>query len=519
MKKFSPRKGLLFGILMYAGALSAQLIPTPYQVKWQNPQQVCHIKHLDQIYLETDNTVVKEYLLQEFNNGGPLEIISSQKDAEIQLLRDSSLPKEGYTLEVTPQQLLIRAADDAGFLYATQTLRQLLKDTTPKDKTLPCVQIEDAPRLGYRALMLDSGRQYQQISTLKKYIDLLCMLKMNVFHWHLTEGLGWRIQIKQYPLLTRIGAFVGSGEEQHGYYTQEEIKDLVRYAQERGVTIIPEIDIPGHASAALTAYPSLCCFNEPIRIPARGYTEQIFCAGKASTLVFLKRVLDEVCALFPSEYIHIGGDEAPKKNWKRCPDCQQRMKEEGLKDCNELQLWLTSEIAKYLDKKGRKAICWGDVVYHPGYQLPDNLVVQWWNWIRHKDLALKEAERRHLPVICSTNFYTYLNFPLKAWRGYKAERCFDLYDVYTSNPSVRYLDHPSVMGMSASLWTDDELTEDLLDERLFPRIFALAEQMWHKGELLPFEDFFQLIKSKDIWFNEKGYHYGPALKAERYEKH
>lgn len=491
--------------------LFGQVIPTPEKIQTTGSEVTCSLKKLKTVYLETHNPVVRNILQKELFHESSLTTIYNSQQADVVFVLDAKLPKEGYTLNVTSQKISVKAADDSGFLYAVQTLRQLLRDSSAKNRCLPCVQVEDAPRVQYRALMLDSGRQYQHVATLKKYLDLLCMLKMNYFHWHLTEGLGWRIEIKQYPLLTSIGAFVGTGQEQQGYYTQAEVRELVSYAAERGITIIPEIDIPGHSSAALTAYPSLCCFNEPIRIPEKGFTEQIFCAGKDATLKFLKNVLDEVCELFPSEYIHIGGDEAPKGNWEKCPDCQQRMKDLELKDTHQLQLWLTAEIANHLKTKGRKAICWGDVVYHKGYELPDNIVVQWWNWRGHKDLAVREAKRRGLNVICSSNYYTYLNFPIKPWKGYVSARTFNLYDVYTKNPSYEKLGDSNVLGMSAALWTDFELVESMLDERLFPRILALAEQMWHKGELLPFDDFNKLIQAKEDWFWKKGYHYGPAF--------
>ena len=509
------RKKWLFILALCCNMMAfGQVIPTPERIHQQDAEKSCSLKSLKTIYLDTHNGVVQNILKNELFKSTPLTTVYAGHKADVTLEYCDKIAKEGYSLQISTDKIKIKASDDSGFLYAVQTLRQLLSDM-PGNKNLPCVEIEDAPRVSYRSLMLDSGRQYQRVETIKKYLDLLCMLKMNHFHWHLTEGLGWRIQIKQYPLLTSIGAFVGSGKEQHGFYTQAEVKELVNYAAERGITIVPEIDIPGHSSAALTAYPSLGCFNEPIRIPTKGFTEQIFCAGKDATLQFLKKVLDEVCEMFPSEYIHIGGDEAPKGNWNKCPDCQKRIKDHKLKDAHQLQLWLTSEIATYLKSKGRKAICWGDVVYHRGYELPDNIVVQWWNWRRHKDLAVKEAKQRNLKVICSSNYYTYLNFPLKPWKGYTQGRTFDLYDVYTANPSYEKLSDSAVLGMSAALWTDDELVESMLDERLFPRIFALAEQMWHKGKLMPFNDFYRLILSKEDWFWKQGYYYGPALKDNR----
>ena len=220
----------------------------------------------------------------------------------------------------------------------------------------------DSPRTPWRCFLLDSGRQYQKISTIKKYIDMVSLLKMNYFHWHLTEGLGWRIEIKQYPRLAQIGGSVGKGEEQQGFYTQKEIQEIIEYASERNITVVPEIDMPGHAEAALSAYPELGCFGQPVEVPQHGFTQNIFCAGKEEVLHFLKNILDEVCAIFPSPYIHLGGDEAPKGNWDKCPDCQKRIAAMNLKDSHDLQLWFSAQMADYLKSKGRKAIFWGDVV-------------------------------------------------------------------------------------------------------------------------------------------------------------
>jgi len=381
------------------------------------------------------------------------EFRTKNLQADIRQTTNTALPSEAYRLQVTENGIEIEASGDAGFFYARQTLKQLASDQNGT-WIIPCLKIEDRPRVGFRSFLLDSGRQYQKVSTIKKYIDMAALLKMNYFHWHLTEGLGWRIEIKQYPRLTEVGAFVGKGPEQQGFYSQEEIKEIVRYAAERCITVIPEIDMPGHAEAALVAYPELGCFGDTIQVPENGFTQNIFCAGKTHTLDFLKNVLDEVCELFPSEYIHLGGDEAPKGNWDTCPDCGQCIKEHGLKDSHDLQLWFSAQMANSLKNKGRKAIFWGDVVYQDGYALPDNVVIHWWNWRGHKDTAFKEALKRNLPVICGTNYYTYLNFPVTPWKGYEAARTFDIKDVYTANPSYRKEDSPLLLGMSCALWTD-----------------------------------------------------------------
>ena len=454
--------------------------------------------------------IFKEVVLPEYK----IRFLKQDKKADITFRSDSSLPKDAYRLLITPARLEVYAADNGGFIYAVQTLRQWV-EKDGKSAAFVCGEVMDKPRVGWRSFLLDSGRQYQKVSTVKKYIDMVSMLKMNYLQWHLTEGLGWRIEIKKYPLLTEIGAFVGKGAEQQGYYTQDEIREIVKYATERNVTIVPEIDMPGHAEAALSAYPEWTCFGDSVKIPLTGFTGNIFCAGKDKTFEVLKNIVDEVCELFPSAYIHLGGDEAPKSNWNKCADCQRRIKEIGLKDSHDLQLWFSSQMASHLKAKGRKAIFWGDVVYQDGYSLPDNVIIQWWNFRGHRDLALKNALSRNLSVICGTNNYTYLNFPVTPWSGYKKGRTFGLSDVYLHNPSYRPEEkNEKVIGMSCALWTDYGVTENMIDRRLFPRILAISEQMWYCGKLLDFSDFYHRIKQKQYWFEQQGFEFGPALKEE-----
>lgn len=435
--------------------------------------------------------------------------------AKIRFTHDQSIPVEGYRITITQTCINIEASKRTGFLYALTTLRQW-SQTEDDTLTIPCGKIADRPLTTWRGFLLDSGRQYQSPKTIKKYLDMMALLKMNRFHWHLTEGLGWRLEIKRYPELTRIGCRVGKGKEQQGYYSQKEVKDIIHYAEERGITIVPEVDMPGHAEAALIAYPHLGCFGENIQVPKNGFTHHIFCAGKESTLRFLKNVLDEVCELFPSTEIHLGGDEAPKNNWNKCPDCQQRINHYGLRDTHDLQLWFAAYMADYLKSKGRKAIYWGDLVYREGYPLPDNIIIQWWNYRGHKDLALKQAKSAGLKVLCSTNTYTYLNFPLTPWRGYGADRTFDLRDVYEHNPSAEVLrnDTTQVIGMECALWTDDGVLEYMIDRRLFPRIFTLAEQMWHIGQPQPAPTFFHNIRILQPRFEKAGYHFGPYFRQD-----
>ena len=465
------------------------------------------------VYTDGMPDVPVPFLLKELLGDTAVEWTDNPAEAVVCLLKRPDSHAEEYRLAVDSQGIRIEAGTKSGFLYAVRTLQQWKRSDNAGNAVFDFVRIADSPRVPWRGFMLDSGRQYQSVATIKKYIDMASMLKMNVFHWHLTEGLGWRVEIRKYPELTRKGAFVAQGEEQQGFYSQEDIREIVKYAEERCVTVVPEIDMPGHAEAALASYPELGCFGQPVEIPKQGFTKNIFCAGKAHTLRVLKDILDEVCDLFPSGYIHLGGDEAPKGNWDECPDCQERIRELKLKDSHDLQLWFSAEMAGHLQAKGRKAVFWGDVLYRTGYPLPENVVIQWWNYRGHGDLALRNARQLGYPVVCSSNYYNYLNFPVTPWRGYRQNRTFDLEDAYTRNPSYQAVleNHPLTLGMTCALWTDDGVKEKMIDQRVFPRILALAEQMWHNGEPAPMEVFYERVLQKKEWFEAKGYGYGPAF--------
>ena len=308
----------------------------------------------------------------------------------ISFVLQEGMPKEGYKLSVTPTLITVTASQPNGFFYGVQTIYQLLppavygKELKKKaDWSVPAVEIEDAPRFVHRGLMLDVCRHYAPIEYIYKFIDLLAMNKMNVFHWHLTDDQGWRIEIKKYPKLTEIGSKrektlvdyyyvnypqVFDGKEHGGYYTQEQIKDVVAYAASKYINVVPEIEMPGHSGEVLAAYPQLSCTGEP-------YTSGEVCIGNEETFKFFEDVLDEVIRLFPSRYIHIGGDEASRRHWKACPKCQKRMKEEGLKDESELQSYMIARIEKYLNDKGREIIGWDEIL--DGGLAPNATVMSW----------------------------------------------------------------------------------------------------------------------------------------------
>ncbi len=438
--------------------------------------------------------------------GIAFEVLDSPETAE--------LGAEGYMLDVTQRAISIRARTSHGIFNGIQTLFQLLPpaffrgvpDGNHHDWEARCVSITDKPRDTWRAFMLDSGRQYHTPEFIKRYLDLMALYKMNVFHWHLTENDGWRAEIAAYPELTKTGAFVATGEEQQGYYSRETMLDIVEYARARYINIMPEIDLPGHADAALTAYPEYSCLG---KLPEKveGHSPFLFCAGKEETYRFLEDVLDEICEIFPFQYIHTGGDEAMKEIWDICPNCQATIKREGLIDSHELQQYFSDKLAQYLIAKGRTPVFWEDVLYHGDIELPASTVIQWWNYRSRGDLGFRLATDRGHRVIASPNYYTYLNFPLTPWRGYHENRTFDMATAYLNNPAHLASSHPLVMGMTACLWTDFNLTSDLADQRVFPRLLALSEHMWNTKPLKPWFVFSASVNNQLERLNSLGIRY------------
>ncbi len=425
----------------------------------------------------------------------------------VQFLLDEKLSNdEGYKIEIRQNGITITSKDNKGAFYAIQTLRQLIPASF-EDKTYPnkeirikCQIIEDSPRFKYRGMHLDVGRHLFSVEFIKKYIDALAMLKFNTFHWHLTEDQGWRIEIKKYPKLNTIAAYRDSTLAGHytdrprkydktkygGYYTQKQVKDIVNYALEREITIIPEIEMPGHSKAAIAAYPNLSCEEKSVNVATLwGVFEDIYCS-KEETFKFLEDVIDEVVDLFPGKYIHIGGDEAPKTRWEKCNNCQSVIKREGLKDEHELQNYFISRMEKYINSKGKKIIGWDEIL--EGGLAPNATVMSW----RGISGGIKAANMKH-DVIMTPNATCYLdhyqskdkNEPL-AIGGYTP-----LEEIYNYEPIPEELDGESskyIIGAQGNVWTEYMSTSEYVEYMVFPRIFALSEVVWSKNKS-NFEEF------------------------------
>ncbi|MCL4124204.1 UNVERIFIED_CONTAM: hypothetical protein GTU68_004228 [Idotea baltica] len=446
----------------------------------------------------SDNFKISAEFLKAFiYNGSDIELKDDSGSNSISFLKDENLiNEEGYLLEISESKIEITAASDQGAFYAVQSLRQLLPTAFENGTfqynsvAIKCLKIKDEPQFKYRGMHLDVGRHMFSVDFIKKYIDALAMLKMNTFHWHLTEDQGWRIEIKKYPKLNEIAAFRKQfdGQPYGGYYTQEQIKDIVKYANNRKITIIPEIEMPGHSQAAIAAYPELSCTGEQVEVATLwGVFDEVYCA-KDETFDFLQDVLDEVIALFPGEYIHIGGDEAPKTNWKNCNACQNRIKEEGLKDEHELQNYFISRIEKYLNSKGKQIIGWDEIL--EGGLAPNATVMSW----RGFNGAI-EAAKQHHEVILTPGSHCYY------FDHYQSENpdeplaiggFLPLEKVYNLNPIPEELTKEEakyVLGAQGNVWTEYMPTSEKVEYMVFPRILALSEVVWSNSKQKNYKNF------------------------------
>lgn len=381
-------------------------------------------------------------------------------------LKKADIAKEGYKLTVTKDGITVEAADESGAVWALTTVTEL----TAEGEALPIVTIEDAPHYGHRGLSLDCSRHFFTADEVKKVIDQMTRVKLNVLHWHLVDDQGWRIECKTLPLLH---------ETTGTYYTQEEIRSVIEYARVRGMEIIPEIDMPGHTRSMIAAYPHLSCFGEKTELcQFGGIFEKILCPGKDETFEFIEKLLTEVCALFPDDRFHIGGDEAPKTEWKKCPHCKARMEALGLTDYEDLQGYFTKRVVAILKKHGKRAVCWNDVL--ESKDVDTGNIIQYWT-AQHEAPVPAFVERGG-KVIFSNMSALYFDYP----HGINS-----LNKVYHYQPVVMgksYADSPNMLGYEAALWSEQVETPEHLEELLFPRLYAVSEIAWNEaGDYADFE--------------------------------
>jgi len=466
--------------------------------------------------------------IKQISGISPLQNKAKAKNIQFAVIKDAELGEEGYRLSVKPTTVTVQANDAKGLFYATQSLIQTLPAIRNNQVLqIPCMEVKDYPRFKWRGLMLDVSRHFFAPELVKEFIDLLALYKMNVFHWHLVDGAGWRIEIKRYPKLTQQAAWrvdEGNktwnwGEVQFnadrskatygGYYTQEQIKDIVGYAKARQITIVPEIEMPGHSEAALAAYPELSCtplntFGQSGNFAA-SKVQSNYCAGNDSAFIFLQNVLTEVMALFPSTYIHIGGDEVDKTSWKNCPKCQARMKKEGLKNEEELQSYFIKRMEKFVISKHRKMIGWDEIL--EGGLAPEATVMSW----RGESGGIAAAQQGH-DVVMTPGSPCYFDHyqgdpetePL-AIGGFNTLR-----KVYNYEPIPVELNSEQgshVLGAQANLWTEYVPTYEHAEYMILPRMLALSEVVWSPKETRNWESFYQRLQPHLVAFEQKGLHY------------
>ena len=412
---------------------------------------------------------------------------------------DPTVPKEGYRLVSSREGLKIYASTDAGFYYGKITAEWL-----SAEGDMPDVIVTDAPRFGYRGFMIDCARHFFTVEELLKRIEVASKFKLNVFHWHLTDDQGWRAEIKRYPRLTEIGSYRtstrGDSKPVKGFYTREDMRLVVEYAAERHINVLPEVDLPGHMSAAVASYPQLGCTGAEITVKdSFGIHEDVLCAGSDFTYEFIDNVLGELAEIFPFEYFYIGGDEAPKKEWKKCPYWQKTIQDEGLKDEEDLQGYFNNKIAVYLQRKGKRMIGWNEIL--KASKLENSVIAEYWT--PQKDAAVEEYLEAGKNVIIAKHQAFYFDMPyaqnrLKTTYGFTPEK----YGINAGKDGI--------LGMEGTLWTEWISTEERIWFQVFPRMQALSEVAWTDEKLRNYKDFAARLKRMLPLFDKAGLGFCPV---------
>ncbi|MBO4315297.1 MAG: beta-N-acetylhexosaminidase [Prevotella sp.] len=461
---------------------------------------------------DAEMTRIGRFLQQwvEETTGIRLALAPNDKKAAIRLTLGLDAGSEAYSLVVDKKGISIKASEPVGIFRAVQSLRKALPIGHWQEVRMPYVRIEDAPRFAYRGVLLDCARHFFSVDVIKQFLDVLALHGCNQFHWHLTEDQGWRFEVKALPRLVEEGSMreqtvigpnastgIYDGQRYGGYYTQDECREVVRYAAERYINVVPEIDLPGHTQSALHVFPNLGCTGGPYPVRTSwGVSKEVLCAGNPETMDFLKTVLGEVCDVFPSKYIHIGGDECPKDRWRECPKCQAKIRELGLKDDgkhsleDQLQTYVNHEVEKFLNGRGRDLIGWDEIL---AGGLTDGAIVMSWRGTR----GGIEAARQHHRVIMSPNVYAYIDHPqLKdvakqpRTTGSYIVSCSKMYSFEPVIPdSLTNEEQKCIWGVQANLWTEHVAYPEHLFYQLLPRLGAMSEVQWCQPERKDFEDF------------------------------
>ena len=482
------------------------IIPEPVKIVLEDGEFVLTNKTviLTDSQLKKNAEFLKQILTQATGFNLPIkEITLRNEDSNVIILKvndnNKKLKPEGYSLHVSSTEINIFAFTPAGVFYGIQTLLQILpleiesSNATNLVWAILCVKIEDYPRFPWRGFMLDESRHFFGKDIVKKLLDQMARLKLNKFHWHLTDDQGWRIEIKKYPLLTKIGSKRKGtitprnkldGIPVSGFYSQNDLKEIIVYAAERFITIIPEIDVPGHTTAFLASYPELSCTGGPFEVSTHfGIHKEVLCIGKENTFEVFQDILNEIIEIFPSEIIHTGGDETPTRRWKRCPNCQARLEKERLEREGDLQVYFTNRITDYLISKGRRLMGWNEILNE---KLSNKAVCQYWTF--NFDTVLEHI-RKGRDVVMSEMSAVYLNYPYKLIPLSKTYQ----YDPIPKDLEEKY--HKYILGLEACLWAEFIPNNKRLEWQAFPRLIAVAETGWTPEKKKDFKSFKKRIDS------------------------
>lgn len=440
--------------------------------------------------------------------------------------------KEAYTINVSSDGILVRAVAPEGIYRATRTLLKSVGTEKTSSVEFPSAEVSDWPRFGYRGLMLDVSRHFSDVEMVKRTIDMLALHQLNIFHWHLTDDQGWRIEIKSHPELTEIGAWrddtvVGrylggtdyptDGKRHGGFYTQEQIREIVAYAKERYIEIIPEIDLPGHTSAVLAAYPQLGCEDKEYKVANRwGVIRDVLCAGNPASLDLFKDIMDEVCDLFPGKYIHLGGDECVKDRWKACPKCQTKIRELGLKDGSRyskedyLQSWFMGEVASFVQSKGKRVIGWDEIL--EGVPMDDSVIMSW----RGTEGGITAARMGHDVVMTPTSdmYFDQSQTLASQLEEIPVGGFINVMKVYSYEPlpaSLTPEQQKHILGCQANVWCEYMPEERIRQYQILPRLAALSEVQWTMPERKNYKDFLKRLPKMLSIYDHYGYNYAKHI--------
>jgi hexosaminidase len=450
---------------------------------------------------QTEIKVVSGQLRRDFERmgfTGPDVFNGSEKP--ILCKRESALAAEAYRLCISKEKITLNAASGEGLFNGLQSFRQLVLSEYrfPKELILPCAEINDYPRFPWRGFMLDCSRHFYSIPFIKNLMDALSLHHINHFHWHLSDDQGWRLPVKEYPLLTEIGSRRRNRTHpeqsySEGFYSEEEIRELVDYAAERHIEIVPEIDLPGHTSPVLASYPGLGCSGGPYQVEDRfGIFEDVLCAGNDQIFDFVEKAVDALARLFPSSYVHIGGDEVPFIRWEECPKCQKRLAELGLKKTGELQSWITARLVKMLGERGKTAIGWDEVLEDSEkFKLPEETVVMSW---RGSEGGIRASGLGHRVIMAPNTNGCYLDYrhvddPEEPGQTFGISTVYQAYSMDPVTPEMSDKEASLIMGGQCNLWSELIPAGKIAEYMIIPRLCAVAEALWSPKESRDFDDF------------------------------